>query len=161
MGFDFEQAFNCPAKVINDAAMQALGSYRRGTMLFLGFGTGLGSALIVEGIVRPMELAHLPYKKATFEDYVGDRARKKYGKKQWRRHVFDVVDRLMAALLPDDVVLGGGNARMLKTLPPSCRSGDNTDAFRGGFRLWEDTEGPAHASHLRIPEPHRPAAVHR
>ena len=137
MGFNFAAAFQRPAKVINDAALQALGSYRRGKMLFLGLGTGLGSALIVDGIVEPMELAHMPYKKATFEDYVGLRGLKKYGKKKWRRYVADVVERFATALEPDEVVLGGGNVHQLKKLPPRCRAGDNANAFKGGFRLWK------------------------
>jgi polyphosphate glucokinase len=136
-GFNFETAFKCPVKVLNDAAMQALGSYRRGKMLFLGLGTGFGSAMIVNGIVEPMELGHLPYKKATFEDYVGIRGLEKHGKKKWRRYVADVVERLIAALEPDDVVLGGGNVRKLRKLPGGCRAGDNANAFLGGFRLWE------------------------
>jgi polyphosphate glucokinase len=114
IGFDFEGAFGCPIKVINDAAMQALGSYKGGKMLFLGLGTGLGSALVVNGMVEPMELGHLPYKKATYEDYVGDQAFQERGKKKWRRDVADVVARLIAALEPDDVVLGGGNVKELK-----------------------------------------------
>jgi polyphosphate glucokinase len=137
-GFNFEAAFKRPVKVANDAAMQALGSYKRGKMLFLGLGTGLGSALIVNGIVEPMELGHLPYRKATFEDYVGARGLIKYGKKKWRRYVADVVQRLITALEPDDVVLGGGNIHKLKKLPPGCRAGDNANAFLGGFRLWQD-----------------------
>ena len=141
VGFDFAAAFKRPVKVINDAAMQALGSYKRGKMLFLGLGTGLGSAMIVDGIVVPMELAHLPYKKATYEDYVGIRGLKKHGKKRWRRHVVDVVERLTAALEPDDVVLGGGNVKKLKTLPPGCRASDNANAFIGGFRLWANADG--------------------
>jgi len=136
-GFDFEAAFKRPVKVINDAAMQALGSYKHGKMLFLGLGTGLGSAMVMDGIVEPMELGHLPYKKATFEDYVGIRGLKKYGKKKWRRFVTDVVKRLVAALEPDDVVLGGGNVKKLKELPPGCRAGDNANAFVGGFRVWQ------------------------
>jgi polyphosphate glucokinase len=138
MGFNFGSAFKLPTKVINDAAMQALGSYRGGKMLFLGLGTGLGSTMIVDGIVQPMELAHLPYKKRTYEDYVGVRALEEFGKKAWRKHVEDVVECLVAALQPDDVVLGGGNARRLKELPPLCRLGDKANAFKGGFRMWEE-----------------------
>jgi polyphosphate glucokinase len=138
VGFDFGAAFKRPVKIINDAAMQALGSYRGGRMLFLGLGTGLGSAMIVDGVLEPMELGHLPYKKATFEDYVGIRGLKKFGKKKWRKHVADVVRRLIAALEPDDVVLGGGNIHKLNVLPPGCRAGDNDNAFLGGFRLWPD-----------------------
>ncbi len=142
VGFNFETAFKRPVKVINDAAMQALGSYKRGKMLFLGLGTGLGSAMIVDGAIEPMELGHLPYRKATFEDYVGVRGLKKYGNKKWRRYVVDVVERLIAALEPEDVVLGGGNVHKLKKLPPGCRAGDNINAFRGGFRLWENSKVP-------------------
>lgn len=138
VGFNYEKAFGHPVKIINDAAMQALGSYEGGRMLFLGLGTGLGAALIVDGIVEPMELAHLPYKNGrTYEDYVGIAGLKRSGKKKWRRHVFDVVQRLKDALVPDYVVLGGGNARLLKTLPRGVRMGDNANAFRGGFRLWQ------------------------
>jgi polyphosphate glucokinase len=137
VGFDFENAFKHRVKVINDAAMQALGSYKGGKMLFLGLGTGMGSTMICDGIIEPMELAHLPYKKATYEDYVGERSLEKRGKKKWRRHVADVVELLIAALEPDDVVLGGGNVKKLKTLPKGCREGDNANAFLGGFRLWE------------------------
>lgn len=140
IGFNFEAAFKRPVKVVNDAAMQALGSYKRGKMLFLGLGTGLGSAVIVDGIVEPMEIGHLPYKKATFEDYVGLRGLEKYGKKKWRRYVADVVERLIAALEPEDVVLGGGNVHKLKKLPPGCRAGDNANAFLGGFRLWQESQ---------------------
>lgn len=138
VGFHFERAFGCPVKVLNDAAMQALGSYKKGRMLFLGLGTGLGTALVVDGIVEPMELGHLPYRKGTYEDYVGLRGLKKRGKKKWRKSVFDVVERLSTALEPDEVVLGGGNVKKLKKLPPLCRAGDNTNAFRGGFRLWHE-----------------------
>jgi polyphosphate glucokinase len=138
VGFNFEAAFGCPVKVINDAAMQALGSFRGGKMLFLGLGTGLGAAMIVEGIVEPMELAHLPYKRGTFEDYVGQRGLDQKGKKKWREHVADVVARLVAALEPGDVVLGGGNVKKLGELPPGCRAGNNANAFLGGFRLWEE-----------------------
>jgi polyphosphate glucokinase len=146
MGFDFEAAFKRPVKVMNDAAMQALGSYRSGKMLFLGLGTGLGSTLIVDGIVAPMELGHLPYKKGTYEDYVGVRGLQQRGKKQWRKHVGDVVERLVAALQPDDVVLGGGNVKQLKELPPGCRVGNNANAFEGGFRMWDDAPRPASSS---------------
>jgi polyphosphate glucokinase len=146
VGFDFKRAFKRPIKITNDAAMQALGSYRRGKMLFLGLGTGLGSALVIDGTLEPMELAHLPYRKSTFEDYVGICGLKKYGKRKWRKYVIDVVDRLIAALEPDEVVLGGGNVKNLKKLPPHCREGDNANAFRGGFRLWETKGAPAKAS---------------
>lgn len=139
VGFDFRKAFRKPVKIINDAAMQALGSFHGRTMLFLGLGTGLGSAMIVDGILEPMELAHLPYKKGrTYEDYVGLRALERFGKKKWRRQVMRVIRELRAALEPDYVVLGGGNARLLKTLPPGVQLGSNANAFRGGFRLWED-----------------------
>jgi polyphosphate glucokinase len=140
VGFDFARAFGVPVKIINDAAMQALGSYDGGKMLFLGLGTGLGTAMIVDGFVEPMELGHLPYKKRTYEDYVGGAAVERYGKKKWRRHVFDVVERLIAALEPEDTVIGGGNVKLLETLPPHCRAGDNGNAFRGGFRLWDKRE---------------------
>lgn len=140
IGFDFEVAFGCPIKIINDAAMQALGSYKGGKMLFLGLGTGLGSALVVDGILEPMELGHLPYKKGTYEDYVGHEAFEERGKKKWRRDVADVVALLIAALEPDDVVLGGGNVKELKQLPPHCRVGNNANAFVGGFRLWQQAE---------------------
>jgi polyphosphate glucokinase len=137
VGFDFAAAFGCPVKLINDAAMQALGSYDSGKMLFLGLGTGLGSAMIVNGIVEPMELGHLPYKKGTYEDYVGRHGLERDGKKKWCRHVADVVARLIAALEPNDTVIGGGNVKRLDALPPGSRPGDNDNAFRGGFRLWE------------------------
>ena len=140
MGCDFEAAFKRPVKVVNDAAMQALGSYKGGKMLFLGLGTGLGSTMIVDGIVEPMELGHLPYKFHTFEDYVGVRGLERLGEKKWRRHVADVVSRLIAALEPDDVVIGGGNIKKLKKLPRGCRRGDNANAFHGGFRLWKKTD---------------------
>jgi polyphosphate glucokinase len=136
VGFDFAATFGRPVRVVNDAAMQALGSYEGGRMLFLGLGTGLGSAMIADGVIEPMELAHLPYRKATFEGYVGICALKRLGKKKWRRAVADVVARLSAALEPDYVVLGGGNVKKLKELPPKCRAGDNANAFLGGFRLW-------------------------
>lgn len=142
VGFDFKKAFGCPVRVINDAAMQALGSYKGGRMLFLGLGTGLGSALIVDGVLQPMELAHLPYKKGrTYEDYVGIRGLERSGKKKWRRHVFDVVEQLKNSLAADYVVLGGGNAKLLKKLPRETRLGENTNAFLGGFRLWKEVKG--------------------
>lgn len=146
VAFDYAEAFGCPVKIINDAAMQALGSYRSGKMLFLGLGTGLGTTLIVDGIVVPMELAHLPYRKASFEDYVGERAFERDGKKKWHRRVFDVVERLRAAFIPDDVVIGGGNLRLLDKLPDGCRAGDNANAFAGGFRLWAQAPGAKQAS---------------
>lgn len=144
MGFDFHKAFGHPVKLINDAAMQALGSYAGGRMLFLGLGTGLGSAMVVDGVLEPMELAHLPFKKGkTYEDWVGERALERLGKKKWRRHVAEVVEALRAALEAKYVVLGGGNARLLKEVPPGARLGDNNNAFLGGFRLWKanDAEG--------------------
>jgi polyphosphate glucokinase len=139
VGFDFRKAFGRPVKIVNDAAMQALGIYRGGRMLFLGLGTGLGSAMIVDGLIEPMEIAHLPYKKGrTFEDYAGIRGLKRAGKKKWRRHVAEIVEQLKGALEPDYVVLGGGNAKFLKNLPPDCRLGDNATAFIGGYRLWDE-----------------------
>jgi polyphosphate glucokinase len=136
-GFDFAKAFGRKVKVVNDAAMQALGSYDGGRMLFLGLGTGLGSAMIVDGLVEPMELAHLPYKKGhTYEDEVGERGLERLGVKKWRKRVVAVIETLRAALEPEDVVIGGGNARLLKKLPPKVRLGDNANAFIGGFRLW-------------------------
>jgi polyphosphate glucokinase len=137
-GFDFEAAFGKPTKVINDAAMQAFGSYEGGRMLFLGLGTGLGTTMILDGVIAPMELGHLPYRKATYEDYVGEAALERVGHKRWRKVVLETIGHLSAALLPDYVVLGGGNARVLGELPPNCRLGHNEDAFLGGFRLWID-----------------------
>ena len=134
--FDFQKALGKPVKLINDAAMQALGSYEGGTMLFLGLGTGLGSALVTGGKVAPLELAHLPYRKGEYEDYVGLRGLEKYGKKKWREHVKTVVALLKAALVADYVVLGGGQTKLLKELPPDCRRGDNANAFKGGERVW-------------------------
>ena len=136
-GFDFAAAFGKPVKIVNDALMQAIGSYEGGRMLFLGLGTGLGTALILDNVAQPMELAHMPYKKRTFEEYVGDAGRKRLGKKKWRAEVFNVVERLQAALQPDYIVLGGGNVKKLDELPPKCRRGDNENAFAGGFRLWD------------------------
>jgi polyphosphate glucokinase len=146
VNLDYDTALGCPVKMINDAAMQALGSYAGGRMLFLGLGTGLGTTLIADGVIVPMELAHLPYGKATFEDYVGKRGLDRYGKKKWRRHVDDVVARLVAAFEPDDVVLGGGNAANLAELPPRCRLGSNANAFAGGFRLWTSAPGRRRAA---------------
>jgi predicted NBD/HSP70 family sugar kinase len=144
VGFDFRKAFGRPVKIINDAAMQALGIYRGGRMLFLGLGTGLGSAMIVDGILEPMEVAHLPYKKGrTFEDYLGIRGLKRLGKKKWRRYVTRIATDLKNALEADYVVLGGGNAKLLKKLPPGFRLGDNSTAFTGGFRLWEEPRARA------------------
>jgi polyphosphate glucokinase len=138
MGFDFGKAFGCPVKIINDASMQALGSYKGGRMLFLGLGTGLGSAMIVDGILEPMELAHLLYKHdKTYEDYLGLRGLEELGKKKWRQQVAKITAKLKAALEADYVVLGGGNAKKLKELPTGARLGNNEHAFLGGFRLWE------------------------
>jgi polyphosphate glucokinase len=139
VGFDFEKAFGHPVRLINDAAMQALGSYKGGRMLFLGLGTGLGSALVVDGVLEPMELAHLPFKKGkTYEDLVGNAALQRFGKKKWRRYVTDVVTQLQAALEADDVVVGGGNAKLLRSLPKGVRLGSNSNAFIGGYRLWKN-----------------------
>jgi glucose-6-phosphate isomerase len=146
VAFDYQAAFGCPVKVVNDAAMQALGSYKGGKMLFLGLGTGLGTTFVVDGIVEPMELGHLPYRDATFEHYVGLRGLQANGLAQWRRDVEDVVARLIAAIEPEEVVLGGGNIHQLETLPPRCRAGDNADAFAGGFRLWDVTDDGPRAS---------------
>jgi polyphosphate glucokinase len=146
VGFDFRKAFGRPTLVMNDAAMQAIGSYEGGRMLFLGLGTGLGSALIVDGTVAPMELAHLPYKRGrSYEDYLGDRGRDRLGAKKWRRVVADVVAQLSKALEADYVVIGGGNARKLKELPRNARLGNNDFAFLGGFRVWRPG-----SSHLRL-----------
>ncbi len=139
VGCDFAAGFGKPVKIVNDALMQAIGSYEGGRMLFLGLGTGLGAAMIVGNVAQPMELAHLPYRKGkSFEDYVGERGLEKHGLKKWRLDVFDVVSRLRAAMQPDYVVIGGGNVKELKKLPPDCRRGDNKRAFQGGFRLWHD-----------------------
>ncbi|MES1262298.1 MAG: ROK family protein [Acidobacteriota bacterium] len=171
--FDFETAFGCPVRIVNDAAMQALGSYEGGRMLFLGFGTGLGSAMIVEGILAPMELAHLPYRKGrTFEDYVGQRGLLRLGKNKWRRHVEAVIAELRTALEAEYVVLGGGNTKFLDLkalnsetperensdgLPQGVRLGGNSNAFLGGFRLWESATWKASAD--GEPEALAPGAV--
>jgi polyphosphate glucokinase len=145
VGFDFAKAFGRPVQIVNDAAMQALGSYRGGRMLFLGLGTGLGSTLIADGVLEPMELGHLPYRKGkTFEDYVGQRGLDRLGKKKWRKHVFIVVAALIAALEPEYVVLGGGNIKNLDKFPPSSTPGSNENAFEGGFRLWSITKTGTH-----------------
>ncbi len=139
--FDFGKAFGKPVKIVNDALMQAVGSYKGGRMLFLGLGTGLGAAMIVENIAQPMELAHLPYKKdRTFEDYAGERGLEKYGKKKWAKHIFDIVEHLTAALEPDYIVIGGGNVTKLAQLPPKCEAGANANAFKGGFDLWQNRQ---------------------
>jgi polyphosphate glucokinase len=137
VGFDFAEAFGKPTKLVNDAAMQAVGSYRGGRMLFLGLGTGLGSALIVDGTLAPLELGHLPFRKKTFEYYVAERSLKKHGKKKWQKAVFETVEHLSAAMEPDEVVLGGGGVDDLDELPEGCRRGENENAFLGGFRLWD------------------------
>jgi hypothetical protein len=141
--FDYEDALGFPVKIMNDAAMQALGSYKGGRMLFMGLGTGLGTALIVEGTVVPMEVARLPYKKGIYEDYLGKRGLERFGLKRWKQHVFDCVNRFTKALQLDEVVIGGGNVRKLEDLPPLCRKGHNDNAFRGGFLMWEE-EGHAY-----------------
>jgi polyphosphate glucokinase len=153
VGFDFRKAFGGPVKIVNDAAMQALGIYQGGRMLFLGLGTGLGSAMIVDGILEPMEVAHLPFKKGrTYEDYLGIRGLKRLGKKKWRRYVALIAQQLKNALEADYVVLGGGNAKLLKGLPPGCRLGDNSTAFTGGFRLWDEAEEKAKWNRGHKPE---------
>jgi polyphosphate glucokinase len=143
VGFEFASAFGKPTRVVNDAAMQALGSYEGGKMLFLGLGTGLGSALVVNGLVEPMEIGHLRFRKKTFEDYVGERALQRLGKKRWQKAVRQTITQLTAALEPEYIVLGGGNAGLLEELPPNCRLGDNHNAFLGGFRLWQGTASMA------------------
>jgi predicted NBD/HSP70 family sugar kinase len=141
LGFNFESALGKPVKIINDAAMQALGSYEGGRMLFMGLGTGLGTALVLDNVVAPLELAHLPYrKKRTYEDYLGERGMKRLGRKKWQPFVEDVAARFKAAFVVDYIVLGGGNSKKLLRFPPNCRAGDNRNAFIGGFRLWEVDE---------------------
>jgi polyphosphate glucokinase len=141
VGYDFSVAFGKPVKLVNDAAMQALGSYKGGKMIFFGLGTGLGTALVMNGIAESREIAHLPYKKGTYEDYVGNRALRKLGKKKWQKHVEAIINIFLTRIHADDVVLGGGNVRKLKKLPKGCRAGDNANAFPGGFRLWEQIDG--------------------
>jgi polyphosphate glucokinase len=148
--FDYRRAFGKPVRVINDAAMQALGSYRGGRMLFLGLGTGLGSALVLDGLVQPLEMAHLPYRSGrTYEDFLGKRGLDRVGKKRWRALVLEIVPRLRHALQVDEVVLGGGNAKQLKVLPPASRLGSNANAFVGGFRLWDGATPPESAGRRR------------
>jgi polyphosphate glucokinase len=156
--FNYEKAFGCPVKMINDAAMQALGSYKGGKMLFLGLGTGLGSAVVNDNAILPLELGHLPFKKKTFEDYVGVHGLEKNGKGKWTKHVFQAVELLTAAILPDYVVLGGGNVKLLKQLPPACIAGDNANAFEGGFRMWA---GPADTANAPDPAVHKAARATR
>jgi polyphosphate glucokinase len=157
--FDFARALGCPVRIINDAAMQALGSYKDGKMLFLGLGTGLGSALVAKGIVASMELGHLPYKKHTYEHYVGRAGLERKGRKKWRRLVADVAERLIAALRPDDTVIGGGNVKKLKAIPGSCRCGENANAFRGGFQLWTTERGALPAVRAARSQSERRAGV--
>ncbi|MEO8624931.1 MAG: ROK family protein, partial [bacterium] len=138
VGFDYESALKRPVKIVNDAAMQALGSYDGGRMLFMGLGTGLGTTLVRDGIAVPLEVAHLPYRKGrSYEDYLGEKGLKRLGVDKWRHHVIQVVGLFMAALTSDYVVLGGGNVRLLDELPPHTRRGSNLNAFRGGYRLWQ------------------------
>ncbi len=165
VGFDYEAAFGHPVKIVNDAAMQALGSYEGGRLLFLGLGTGLGSAMVVDGVVEPLELAHMPYRKATFEDYVGEKGMERLGKKRWRRRVKDVIEVLVHATEPTDVVIGGGNAKKVKDFPPPCREGGNEKAFTGGFRLWSGAGAvrtdshPTHGSGTADSDPPASAAA--
>ena len=156
--FNYEKAFGCPVKMINDAAMQALGSYKGGKMLFLGLGTGLGSAVVNDDAILPLELGHLPFKKKTFEDYVGIHGLESDGKGKWRKHVIQAVEILTAAILPDYVVLGGGNTKLLKELPPACIAGDNANAFEGGFRMWA---GPADSPVAQDPGVHKASRATR
>ncbi len=158
VGFDYAGAFGKPTKLVNDAAMQAVGSYVGGRMLFLGLGTGLGSCMVDRYLVQPMELAHAPYRRGkSYEDYVGERSLEKRGKSKWRKSVEDVVAILKAALLPDYVVLGGGNTRLLKSMPEGCLRGDNANAFEGGFRLWQDAWKNALPTKFEAPKSDEPA----
>ena len=139
--FNFEKALSKPVKIVNDALMQAVGSYKGGRMLFLGLGTDLGAAMVVENVAQPMELAHLPYKKGkTFEDYAGERGLQKDGKKKWRKHIFEIIEHLSAALELDSIVIGGGNVTKLDHMPPKCSVGSNVNAFAGGFAIWENKD---------------------
>jgi len=152
VGFDFSAAFGVPVKLVNDAALQALGSYRKGLMLFLGLGTGLGTALVVDGVAESRELSHFPYRKGTLEDYVGARGLRRFGKKKWRKEVDKIVAELVRRIHVDDVVLGGGQVKKLKNLPRGCREGSNANAFIGGFRLWKEasTEKKPRAKVLKL-----------
>jgi polyphosphate glucokinase len=161
VSFDFEAAFQRPVKIINDAAMQALGSYQGGKMLFVGLGTGFGAAVVKDGAVEALELGRFHYKKSTLENYVGARGLKRLGRKKWRRHVAEALQRLIEAIKPDDVVIGGGNVTKLKTLPVGARAGDNSNAFVGGFRLWEDkANGKDTAARSRVRRPKSQESVH-
>lgn len=153
VGFDFRKAFGKPVRIVNDAAMQALGIYSGGRMLFLGLGTGLGSAMIVDGVLEAMEVAHLPYKKGrTYEDYLGLRGLERLGKKKWRRYVAEIAEQLKNALEADYVVLGGGNAKLLRDLPEGCKLGNNATAFIGGYRLWDEPDEKSKWSKESSPE---------
>jgi polyphosphate glucokinase len=159
--FDYARAFRRPVRIVNDAVMQALGSYRGGRMLFLGLGTGMGAALVVEGHPQPLEIAHLPYRNGkTYEEFVGKRGQDRMGKKRWRRVVAEIVPRLFDAFQVDEVVLGGGNAKQVKDVPRGARLGDNANAFTGGFRLWEKASERRRRAALAVPEmkPKRHAA---
>jgi polyphosphate glucokinase len=160
-GFDFEAAFGRPVKVMNDAAMQALGSYQGGKMLFLGLGTGVGAAVIYAGAIEPLEIGRFHYKKQTLEHYIGNRGLKRQGRKKWQRQFMEVLHYITAALKPDDVVLGGGNAKKLDPLPPGARLGSNAFAFIGGFRMWEPQTVAPPAPTSRDNGAGRPAAIHR
>jgi predicted NBD/HSP70 family sugar kinase len=150
--FDYARTFGKPVRIVNDAVMQALGSYRGGRMLFLGLGTGLGAALVVEGHVQPLEIAHLPYRNGkTYEDFVGKRGQDRMGRRRWRRVVAEIVPRLFDAFQVDEVVIGGGNAKQLKEVPRGARLGDNANAFVGGFRLWERATARRRRAALAVP----------
>ena len=141
MGFDFEAAFELPVRVINDAAMQALGGYNGGKMLFVGLGTGVGATVIMDGNIQALEIGRFRYRKSTLENYLGNRGLKRRGLKKWRRHVDFVLEKLIQALKPTDIVIGGGNVKKLAHLPPGARAGSNANAFLGGFRLWQGEMG--------------------
>jgi polyphosphate glucokinase len=150
--FDYARAFGKPVRIVNDAVMQALGSYRGGRMLFLGLGTGMGAALVVEGHVQPLEIAHLPYRNGkTYEDFLGKRGQDRMGRRRWRRVVAEIVPRLLDAFQVDEVVIGGGNAKQLKEVPRGARLGDNAHAFVGGFRLWEKASARRRRAALAVP----------